>query len=55
MYRSIIQWVLSQECLRRKDLSQHCVLKALLTNLYALGNYLQLKFCYYLVSGIMPL
>lgn len=45
----------SQRDLRGKDLLQHCVLKAQLTNLFVLGKYLQLKLRYYLASGTMPL
>lgn len=48
MHVDVIWWVFSQKALTRKDVSQHCVLKAQLTNLFVLGNYLQLKLWYYL-------
>lgn len=54
MHIGITQWVFPQRDLRGKDLSQHCVLKAQLTNLFVLGKYLQLKLHYYLASGTMP-
>lgn len=55
MHIQITRWLFSQRDLRGKDLSQHCVLKAQLTNLFVFGKYLRLKLHYYLAGGTMPL